>query len=59
MIAKGCGLRVEQVPVAMRARSAGVPSHHPLRAALYLGRAAVVLVLSLMRLFGRTHQVSS
>jgi glycosyltransferase involved in cell wall biosynthesis len=43
------GLRVRQVPVAMRRRVAGNPSHSPLKATIYLGRAFTVLVLALMR----------
>ncbi len=50
MIARAAHLRVAQVPVAMRARTTGVPSHHPLRAAAYLLRAVLVLALSLVRL---------
>jgi glycosyltransferase involved in cell wall biosynthesis len=50
VIAKAHGLRVAQVPVAMRSRTAGIASHRPLRAALYLGRAMLVLLLSLARL---------
>lgn len=43
------GHRVRQVPVAMRVRAAGVPSHSPLRATVYLGRALVTLLLALVR----------
>jgi glycosyltransferase involved in cell wall biosynthesis len=43
------GLRVRQVPVAMRRRLAGTPSHSPLKATIYLGRAFTVLVLALLR----------
>ncbi|MEV0732440.1 glycosyltransferase family 2 protein [Polymorphospora sp. NPDC050346] len=43
------GLRIVQVPVAMRARMAGVPSQSVGKAALYLARAAVVLGLALIR----------
>jgi hypothetical protein len=46
-------LRVVQVPVAMRARTTGVASHKPFRAALYLARAVLVLLLSLARLIRR------
>lgn len=42
-------LRVRQVPVAMRMRLAGTPSHSPLKAMVYLGRAAAILALSLIR----------
>jgi glycosyltransferase involved in cell wall biosynthesis len=43
------GLTVRQVPVAMRARLAGTPSHSPIKATVYLGRAFTVLVLALIR----------
>jgi glycosyltransferase involved in cell wall biosynthesis len=43
------GLRVRQVPVAMRRRLAGTPSHSPFKATIYLGRAFTVLVLALLR----------
>jgi glycosyltransferase involved in cell wall biosynthesis len=48
MAARG-GYRIEQVPVAMRERAAGVPSHSPVKAAVYLSRAMVTLVLALVR----------
>jgi hypothetical protein len=54
MIAKARGLQVAQVPVAMRPRATGVPSHRPVRAALYLARAMLILALSLVRLVGRS-----
>jgi len=40
---------VAQVPVTMRARNGGVPSHNPFRSAGYLGRATVALVFALIR----------
>lgn len=40
---------IAQVPVAMRPRAGGVPSHHPIKAAAYLGRACLALVFALMR----------
>lgn len=43
------GFRIEQVPVAMRVRTAGKPSHAFGMATVYLGRALVVLVLALIR----------
>jgi glycosyltransferase involved in cell wall biosynthesis len=43
------GIRVEQVPVAMRVRMAGTPSHSPAKAMIYLGRAFVILLLALIR----------
>jgi glycosyltransferase involved in cell wall biosynthesis len=43
------GFVVRQLPVAMRSRTGGRPSHPPLRAAIYLSRAFVVLLLALIR----------
>jgi glycosyltransferase involved in cell wall biosynthesis len=43
------GFRIEQVPVAMRVRAAGKPSHTVGKATVYLGRALAVLVLALIR----------
>jgi glycosyltransferase involved in cell wall biosynthesis len=50
IIAKAHHLTVAQVPVAMRPRAGGLPSHRPLRAAVYLARAVLVLALSLLQL---------
>ena len=41
--------RIEQVPVAMRVRTTGQPSHAFAMATVYLGRALVVLLLALIR----------
>lgn len=49
VIASRSGLRVTQTPVAMRSRVAGVPSHNPARAAIYLGRAVLALVFAFVR----------
>lgn len=49
VIAARAGLVVRQVPVAMRPRAGGVPSHNPLRSAAYLGRAMIALSLALVR----------
>lgn len=40
---------IAQVPVAMRVRAGGRPSHHPFKAAGYLGRALLALLFALMR----------
>jgi glycosyltransferase involved in cell wall biosynthesis len=40
---------IAQVPVVMRVRAGGTPSHHPIKAALYLGRAVLALLFALMR----------
>ena len=49
VIAARAGCSVTQIPVAMRPRSGGVPSHHPLKAAAYLGRACMALLFALAR----------
>jgi len=49
VIASRARLVITQVPVAMRARAGGVPSHNPLKSAVYLGRAAVALVFAYIR----------
>jgi len=43
------GYRVSQIPVAMRQRQLGTPSHSPAKAMLYLGRAFLTLFLALVR----------
>lgn len=49
VIAVRSGLVVRQIPVAMRPRAGGVPSHNPIRAAAYLGRASLALIFALVR----------
>lgn len=49
VIAARAGLRIEQLPVEMRPRQAGEPSHHPVRATVYLARAGIALLLALVR----------
>lgn len=49
VIAARAGCVIRQVPVSMRARAGGVPSHNPLKAAAYLGRAGMALMLALLR----------
>lgn len=49
MIAARAGLTIKQVPVGMRSRSGGAASQSPIRASLYLMRAAMALVLALVR----------
>jgi glycosyltransferase involved in cell wall biosynthesis len=43
------GYRVRQVPVTMRVRQAGTPSHSPIKSTIYLGRAFFILALSMVR----------
>lgn len=49
VIAARAGLTVRQVGVAMRPRAGGTPSHSPLRAAVFLGRAVFALLIALSR----------
>lgn len=49
VIADRAGLRFAQVPVAMRERAGGTPSHNPAKSALYLGRAFLALVIAFLR----------
>lgn len=49
VIAAKNGLRITQVPVAMRARAGGEPSNNPVKAAIHLGRASTAVFFSLMR----------
>jgi len=49
VLASRGGCTVLQVPVAMRPRAGGVPSHNPMKSAVYLGRAAMALVIALWR----------
>lgn len=49
VIAARAGYTIRQIPASMRVRSGGTPSHHPVKAALYLGRAIVALGFALAR----------
>ena len=49
VIAARSGLRVRQVGVAMRPRAGGKPSHSPVKAAVFLVRAIVALIVALSR----------
>lgn len=49
VIASRAGLRVRQVGVEMRERAGGRPSHSPLRAGIFLGRAVFALLIALSR----------
>jgi glycosyltransferase involved in cell wall biosynthesis len=43
------GYRIAQVPVTMRVRQAGTPSHSPIKSTVYLARAALIFGLSMVR----------
>jgi glycosyltransferase involved in cell wall biosynthesis len=49
VVAVRSGCRVTQVPVEMRARQGGKPSHNPSKAAIYLGRSVFALLFALTR----------
>ncbi|WP_309076184.1 glycosyltransferase family 2 protein [Paenarthrobacter sp.] len=49
VVAIRSGCSVKQVPVSMRARQGGTPSHDPLKAAIYLGRSGMALLFALTR----------
>lgn len=49
VIASRSGLIIHQLPVSMRPRAGGVPSHNPFRSAAYLARATLALVFALIR----------
>ncbi|WP_394551217.1 glycosyltransferase family 2 protein [Agromyces sp. MMS24-JH15] len=49
VIAARSGRVIRQVPVTMRKRAGGVPSHNPWKSAVYLGRAVLALVFALTR----------
>jgi len=49
VIASRAGLIIRQVPVSMRVRSAGKPSHNPFKSAAYLARAGMALGFAFVR----------
>lgn len=49
VIAARAGLIIGEVPVTMRLRQGGRPSHAPFRATLYLGRSVLALAVALSR----------
>lgn len=49
VVAIRSGCSVTQVPVEMRPRQAGVPSHNPFKSTIYLGRSGLALLLALTR----------
>ena len=49
VIASRSGLVIRQVPVSMRPRAGGVPSHNPFKSAAYLGRAGLALIFAYIR----------
>jgi glycosyltransferase involved in cell wall biosynthesis len=49
VIGARAGLRIRQTGVSMRERAGGRPSHSPVRAAVFLARAVLALVIALSR----------
>jgi len=49
VIAARAGCRIRQVPVEMRARAGGRPSHNPIKSAVYLMRAFIALGFAYLR----------
>ena len=49
VIASRAGFVIRQIPVSMRMRIGGQPSHNPAKAALYLGRAILAFTFAIMR----------
>ncbi len=49
VVAIRSGCRVTQVPVEMRVRQGGVPSHNPFKSGIYLARSGLALLLALTR----------
>lgn len=49
VVAIRSGCSVTQVPVEMRPRQGGTPSHNPLKAAIYLGRSGFALLFAFTR----------
>lgn len=57
VIAARAGLRITQVGVQMRPRAGGRPSHSPVKAAAFLARAVLALVVALTRPRSETQEV--
>lgn len=49
VVALRSGCTVTQVPVEMRPRQGGTPSHNPMKAAIYLGRSVFALLFAFTR----------
>ena len=49
VLASRAGLKIQQIPVTMRERKYGEPSHSPLKAALYLARVGIAVVFAYLR----------
>lgn len=49
VIAARAGLRIQQVPVSMRERAGGAPSHTPIKASIFLARVGVAMLFAFLR----------
>jgi hypothetical protein len=49
VLAARAGLNISQVPVEMRNRYGGEPSHSPFKSAIYLSRAFLALIIGLSK----------
>jgi hypothetical protein len=59
VIGARAGLRITQVPVAMRERQGGTPSHNAWKSTIYLARAALALMFALIRPASSIRRVAS
>lgn len=49
VIASRAGLKITQIPVAMRERIGGTPSHSPIKSAVFLGRVGIAMFFAFAR----------
>jgi glycosyltransferase involved in cell wall biosynthesis len=49
VIASRAGLKIVQVPVSMRPRAGGTPSHSPIKASIFLARVGVAMMFAFLR----------
>ena len=49
VIAARANCSISQVPVAMRPRAGGVPSHNPVKAAVFLARVGIAVAFAFLR----------
>lgn len=49
VIAARAGFVIKQVPVTMRVRAGGVPSHSPIKASIFLARVGVAMLFAFLR----------
>lgn len=49
VIAARAGLKIKQIPVTMRERAGGAPSHSPLKASVFLVRVGIAMLFAFLR----------